>query len=783
MNATLKSLMGALATALALWSVAGCGGSPCDKVKCNTNEACNATTGACEAAGQCKGVKCPAGTGCAADTGACKNLCTGVATPPTCTLPLACNPVTGTCADLCAGVTCDKATDACKPLTGKCVDRCVLAACTPEQSCEANSGACSAKCESDKKPAGKVACGDLQKCKKTTGACVSLCDGVVCALSESSYAQWCDDATGSCKSGAAPAGRPGAACSADGDCHVANAAEGQEFSCLQETLTGTSYAAKAVGGYCAASCGQTMACPQGSNCLNGACYDQCAKDTECRNTPEYRCSPIGSAQFVCLPAAQCTKANAADCAGVGGDCASDGDCISGANCETEMRAAVDASGRPTGQMEFSGWDKGYCAWSKRKGDACPPHSTPVGAGGPTDKLTQICLKDCTVEITPISQGLGTPEECGLGEACLQLAQNSPAGVCVPPEIFGAPSCNLDADCQATTCTTADKTGCGKNQPCTSGSCRKADKCAADADCAELTTGVRGKCDTVKGECFNNYCEPTLNQCIPDCTLIDVLGDTDGACAGKTCPAGQLCSKASNGACISGVCPTGTTCNGTTKRCDRACTRDLNCGASGICDNALCVAACTSHNEAKVCGADKVCNADTGHCLPKCTTDSACGDGGACVTSSGRCIRKCNVEINPLVCGAADVCDDATGKCTAKCTSVNDTVVCKQKFCQSSTAKCLANCSADASICGAEKCSVDGTTGNAWCGLDCRTDVDCGTDASLKGPVCTTDATCGVDANNAPLKCLSEAGATTKHCPSTTALHCGAVTGSTVKRCQ
>ncbi len=681
-----SGIWGALLVAVAL--TAGCSGGgdgagvdagttqSCTVTGCGASEDCNAATGKCELASACKGVTCDAGKGCDKTSGICKNLCTAVANPPTCTAPQVCNPTTGTCADLCAGVTCSAATEACNPASGKCEAKCKPTTCSAEESCEPTTGACSKKCETETKPAGKPECAAGLKCKATTGECVTKCQDKVCP-----YAQWCDEATGACTGGQPPAGYVGSACTGADDCTVPGRAVGQESRCFgaEEDFP---------NGYCTAQCSATVACPQGAFCLqNSICVDQCTKDADCRNAPEYHCLPLGEGQYGCFPAPQCTQANAADCSPVGGDCATDEDCKSGSRCLPEMDDVTNAQGQPTGQKEYSGWDGGYCTWLKRATDSCPAGSVGVKASS-TDSNFELCLKTCQLsDATGAGLNYAVPGACGLGEACIQLQQNSTEGVCVPPSVFGIPSCVNDNDCQTATCTATDKQDCGNNQPCTNGTCRRADKCTTNADCAQGTV-----CGS-NGECFNNFCEPSIGQCVPDCTVVDTAGDTTGACAGVSCAAGSVCSNAAGGTCVVTICPTGTTCNAATKRCDRACTRDAQCGTNAVCEDGLCTAACTIHNEATVCGSTEVCGAG-GHCVPKCSSDGQCGANEYCA-ASGRCTANC--VANAAACTSAQVCDAVVGsanygRCISKCTAVNELTVCgTDKFCQLSTGLCRADC--------------------------------------------------------------------------------------------
>ena len=587
---------GAFALAAALLA-AGCT-KTVEEPTCKANEQLTADKTACEPAGLCKGVTCSvASTGCDPATGTCKNLCTGVATKPTCALPEVCDPTSGGCVNRCEGVRCP-AQQACNPQNGQCAAKCSLANCKATETCNADTGACSAKCESATKPAGKDACASGQRCKPTTGECVGLCDEVACA-----YAQWCDDATGKCVNGPAPAGRTGAACTTPDDCSTAGLAAEQGVECLTDFRGVLTFK----DGYCAASCDAGLACPQGASCLQGiGCLDQCTKSSECR--AGYHCTPLGDQEYACFPASQCTAADTADCAPVGGDCATDEDCLApGSTCIAEQSPVTNPqTGAQTGEFEFSGFENGYCFQMIRGSDQCPAGSTGV-AVDQNDPNFFYCLASCTVG------ELG----CGLGESCLQADQNSNAGVCWQAQ------CSVTSECQRAACTQQDKSSCGKGQACSGGFCRTVDKCTTDADCPSISQdgSIKAACDTVKGECrMAAYCDGSLGACTLDCTVADVFSETTGKCADKPCAAGFVCTnddKVAEGfKCEdAGMCAAGTVCNGVTRQCDRVCDFDSECGNNAVCEAGLCVTACTPHNEAVVCGKDRVCNA-RGHCEVK-----------------------------------------------------------------------------------------------------------------------------------------------------------------------
>jgi hypothetical protein len=756
-----KSLWSAFAALVAIAAV-GCS-APSNE--CPAGQKLDAATNAC-VADLCAGVDCSRtpNTGCDPVSGACKNLCTGVANPPKCTAPAVCVPTTGQCVDLCAGKTCDAGTS-CQASTGKCVSLCELAKCSPEEFCDASTQyACQPYCETNKRPTGKPACGAGLKCQKTSGECVGLCTDVNC-----DYGEGCDPTDGLCRGGVPGSRSVGAACSVDEDCGAGPAVAGQTWECSATALLGP-----APGGYCTATCEQTIPCPSGSVCFSGQCLDQCAADSDCRGLPGYRCLPVGwltgddtlNGQYACLASPQCT---AASCSPAGGDCADDGDCLNGAFCFTEENARTG---------EYTGFDRGYCLYPMRSSDTCPPNSTPIPLSQ-TDRDFTVCFKNCTLN----EYGLGEPTSCGLGESCLQTQQNSPAGVC------WFESCDVDAQCQETACGGAAGTdNCGKGQKCLKadgtevtgtqeGTCRRPDKCTADADCPKVSSKA-SKCDTVRGECTvtTEYCEPSIGQCTVDCTVASLLHDATAAgCENLTCPAGQFCNAQTGGKCESGVCPNGTTCSATTKRCERGCTDDAACGENGVCESGTCVARCTKHNEANVCGAGKVCRNDgrgrDGHCADKCTaTNGVCGADQRCEASTGRCLNRCDDPVAPTACAASFYCDGGAsgdGTCKAFCTETSCT---GGTFCQVSTGRCRPACKNDPSVCGAEECNVDAANpATSICGVSCQFDTEC-----------------GLSVDNTALNCLDVAGITpaVKRCqrPACTVANEATVCGA-AKLCQ
>lgn len=672
-----KGLLAACLGALALVA-AGCPAQD-ECGGCQDGETCDAASKAC-VSDKCVGKTCPAGLGCNPADGACGDLCAVLGT--TCEAPATCNPATGQCVDKCAGVTC-KATELCEPADGKCKLKCKSTTetyggqrCGSDSSCDATSGECLKRCESNTKPRGQAECESGFKCKATSGQCVPLCDGIVC-----SYGGYCNEADGKCVPTGQPVpGRAGSACGADTDCTVANPAAGQEAQCVTNFRDVITFE----GGYCMATCSPTQTqCPSGSKCLPGVgCLDTCAKDADCRS-PGYRCQPLDENFYACFPVEACDKENPADCGTIGSNCEDSTDCVTGASCIPEKRLDQE-----TGEENFTGFEGGYCAWAMRGTDKCPAGSTAVPLSE-SDQNYVYCLKTCRVG------SLGA-NGCGLGESCLRASQtDANAGVCW----FG--SCAEDSACQTALCLPTNTQGCGKGQECNVpadaevGTCKVADTCTSNADCEQGTP-------CVAGECFKSFCEPSLSRCLPDCTLDD------------------------------GICPSGTTCNATSKRCERGCATDANCGASAYCkvttagQAGVCVGRCTANNEKDVCGTN-VCNLTTGRCQPKCTEDANCGEGSYC-GAGGRCAKRCDAPTDPVECPAEQSCDTTSGRCKERCTVETELDACGLgKFCRVSTGECVADCR-NASVCGGEACAVhvEESLSFGRCGESCVSDANCGT---------------------------------------------------------
>lgn len=660
----------------------GCSSDPCDDVSCSAGQVCEA--GECVADGPnlCEGKTCPTGTGCNPDTGNCMNLCS-LPTAPTCNAPETCNPATGACVNKCAGVTCDSNTLACNPQSGLCEAKCKPTTCPATHACVPDTGACVERCETTTKPTGQPECGAGLKCKTTTGACVPLCDGVACG-----YAQWCDDATGQCKGGKSPEGRPGSACEDDADCGVPNAPAGMEFSCRESF---PEFDLDMEDGYCTATCNQAMPCPLGSECFGSAgCLDTCTKDTDCRDG--WRCNPIGGQVAICLPATACSAENPDDCSPIGGDCRESGDCVTGADCITEMSEERANDGSGTGVYSFSGFEDGYCLWAARTTDTCPAGTVQVPVGGDQDPTYAYCMTSCT------TTGLG---ECGFGESCWNATQTGTAGICWEAQ------CVSDRDCNFAPCTANNTNNCGEGQTCgTDGFCSTNDKCKTDADCGgALMCGANG-------ECTPWFCENASAVCLPHFDS----ATADAQLKAEYAQIGLVPDQAGSW--------------------ERRCTIDDNCGNNAYCapvtgqEYGVCERRCSVNNEADICGDEQVCNESTGKCQDKCTSNDECADGLVC-DAGGHCATRCDADVNPTQCLPTQACDTDSGLCDARCTRANEATICgpKGKVCQTSTGMCVPSCHDNPSVCGDdEACSVTTGVNNTqigYCGKECVTDSNCG----------------------------------------------------------
>ncbi len=194
------------------------------------------------------------------------------------------------------------------------------------------------------------------------------------------------------------------------------------------------------------------------------------------------------------------------------------------------------------------------------------------------------------------------------------------------------------------------------------------------DFTDFVTGVEGiecagggeACDTGRpGVCSYGVtkCQGAALACVPvegggaeQCDGLD--NDCDGMTDdGATCPgATEVCQ---DGRCVPHceldqefVCALGLSCNVTTGLCGEAACAGVSCPSGQVCRGGSCVAPC----QGVVCPHGQVCRAD--RCMDPCAGVS-CGAGLVC--AQGLCVPGCG-QCGGVLCGAGVTCDAASGRC-------------------------------------------------------------------------------------------------------------------------
>lgn len=336
----------------------------------------------------------------------------------------------------------------------------------------------------------------------------------------------------------------------------------------------------------------------------------CAVDVEPGSAPP---GAIGSS---CTTIADCSKVTAPVCLSL----SDNGYCS--ASCALGGQTVC-----PTGSicMEFPGdlvLCMDGCLSNKdcRSGFVCAPAT---GVKGINVKQFGVCLAKCKAN-----------SDCGFGEAC-----HFETGKCVP-KVGGdgktGHTCTVDTKCNQEMCLlgwpggycTATCTG-GGAVSCEPGSvCHTVDALAGLclASCSDANDCRPGyRCEFVE--------QSPVGGCVPRCDAFDDCPDgfhcnpEDGNCVAGPAgpqPIGAFCDTSSH--CSSGQCKSDWP-NGT---CTTPCSSITPC-VSGVCVNALCVAACTSAYD---CRPDYACGS-AGGCLPHCRT-LGCAKGETCDSLSGLC---------------------------------------------------------------------------------------------------------------------------------------------------
>jgi len=247
-------------------------------------------------------------------------------------------------------------------------------------------------------------------------------------------------------------------------------------------------------------------------------------------------------------------------------------------------------------------------------------------------------------------------------------------------------------------TTGDSTGtCGPGTELCGDTCVNTDR--DNAHC--------GQCDNPcdPGEvCSGGSCGLTCQQGLVKCggACVDPLtdrqycgasGDCQGANAGDTCVAGEVCSAGSCAvSCQQGLIECGGTCIDPT-------TDHAYCGASGDCAGA---------NQGEACGADEVCSA--GSCGLLCPSNLVkCGDPAKCI----------DPLVDPAFCGASGDCLEANAGETCTGDDVCSAGACALN-CPGNLVKCNGTCIdplVDSTYCGASADCQGANAGETCVGDD------------------------------------------------------------------
>jgi len=671
----------------------------------------------------------------------------------------------GTAASAAGCQACSGATPVCT--AGACTA--APTACTNDAGCANGKycgpgGSCLACSDSDRFRCGTAAtAAGCQRCDGicNAGACVACTSNTQCG------------ADGPCTAGkCAGAGRPGAACTADGDCGGTGA--------ICDTYVS--------GGYCLQPCtaGGT-ACPTGSFCLSfnataAYCVEgQCQTDAECSRRGE---------GFVCDSDKSCWSYNyvpvnsGADAAG--------SPCADGDACESGI--CIPATSGTTSTGYAGGYCTSYC--KPEVAGSCPPDAvcTNVAQFG-----TTLCMQACS----------GT---------CTRPGYSCVDGACVPTPTCGDGICN-GGESSASCC---DDCGCGAGQTCAAPagggakSCtttnptgkNPGEACAADAECKGegsicvkrpggyclmlgCTPGANGTSDCPSGStCVSGGQDDQGNTiyvcaagpCATDAECRQSEGyvcDTDhvcwsyqyvpvntgGAAMGAACTDNAQCE---SGVCIAeswnvgytggycsvgcvattaGSCPTGSACVDQSavfgvSICAKNCTQNSDCRTGYVCTAGACLppapscgdGTCSASETQATCCEDCGCPAGQ-----NCGTDHACHAGGGSVPAGGACTQDSQCT------GTGAVCDTYLpgGYCLLPCATDNDCAA--GSYCQAFDG--------GVSYCVEGRCAADSDCSRQAAGYTCLTDyglcwsyayTDVNPNGADAGAACTAGTGCKSD---------------------------------------
>ncbi|MCC6213542.1 MAG: DUF4114 domain-containing protein [Polyangiaceae bacterium] len=175
-----------------------------------------------------------------------------------------------------------------------------------------------------------------------------------------------------------------------------------------------------------------------------------------------------------------------------------------------------------------------------------------------------------------------------------------------------------------------------------------DDCNGTVDDGDLCTGT--------DVCFRGTCVPPCGGGEFVCTG-DLVCNAEGlcvdpACAGKACPAGEICvAGACKAPCDGVACPYGTVCR------DGACVdpcAGITCDSGYACVLGVCSRCSCGLSD--LCAGGATCNTTTQACVETACATVSCGAGTHCV--AGNCVSDCE----GATCPAGQACDPSTGRC-------------------------------------------------------------------------------------------------------------------------
>ncbi len=774
---TVTLLQGACSDGSACTASDTCQGGACkggSLLDCNDGNPCTADT--CDAKLGCKstpskaacddGDPCTEGDACS--NGACQHgKVVSCDDGKPCTLD-ACDPTTGACdATLVAGCGAPCGTD------GDCADPagvCVGLACT--------AGACelalvATACDD----ANACTTGDSCKAGACRGTAISCDDGDTCTADACDPSKGCSH-----KALADAPALPcddGDACTLGDVCAKGSCSAGKALGCDDGNPCTADSCAKASG--CVSlpqkvTCDDGNACTVEDSCLLGFCLGKDAKDCDDGNPCTFDLCSTASGCFhsakagACDDGDACTEADACDkgvCAkgkarvcDDGSVCTTDG-CDPKTGCTTTAKPGPCDDGSACTESDLCLFGK--CLGGKAKscddGQTCTADSCDAKLGCLATAVTGTCDDgdDCTSGESCANGTCsgGKPIDCDDGHPCTADSCDKAAG-CVhkladQPCSDGDPCTGPDV-CVAGKCSSGPPIACDDTNPCTDESCQKGKGCVVLPNTVTCTDGDA----CTKGDaCAKGVCVPgsklvcdDSNVCTDDsCDKAKgcvYLPNTASCTDDSACTEGDLCDK---GSCKVGPmleCDDGKVCTddscdpkkgcvhvATTKPCDDgdACTE------SDVCQGGAC-----KSGAAKVCDDGKVCTFDSCDSGVGCVFTQGllpCDDGDACtvadVCEGGSC--------KP---GKAKVCDDGEGCTKDSCDKAKGCLfVAEDKPCDDGDA-CTVG---DACVGGSCKA---GSAKNCDDGNPCTTDAcdkakGCSnlvnTDACSDGDACTSPDVC------------------------------------------